>query len=908
MIKKVISFIIILLVYITAGASVLLSTSFYGLGIADSDNGSINYAYALDRAGDIYYIKDADGVKSLCSVDSSGKRLFEKKLDPDIFGSSFYIGEIYVEHDKNIFVTSYEYDESTLFVKRASVHQFHEDGSYADEIFGRNVSVYSGGDTNIISSMSEDDNSVFFSILTDGKAEVFTSPKNNSEPASKIKEYDVGNERIYGWITASTGDIIVGREDGAAVYSSSGKITLRNQPSEVFDRFWNGIDLYYTLDSASGTVYVISSDYSVSSVITSGKIINAENGLTVADMDDVAVGITGNILGVRCGTSDALYLGSFSVMSEIYTDSVDKGAVINIVLAGAATVLAVLFLTVLTWDFYCSILKMRLSILLRQSLLIAMLIFVGLYSLSYFVVIPQVENIVTSDYRNEVQLIANSFVRAMEGAAENSESASPYRDFLTDYGNAAAANPDNEFQGDDELPEINLFTETSDGYRILASGDLYPEGYPVGRLFYGFDFDEAVRGAQTDDVFIISRSKEGERLCLIRKIELEAYGGDAYIAVAARISGLSSAVENIRLTVNMFLVIGGIVIVIFFMIIENITAGAVRKLKRSVDKIARGDYGSRANIRTGDEVEALSSSVNALAEHIVDKTTSLERLNNSYYRFVPLSFLKNLGETQIENVSKSLHTKKSMTTMYLRFEFSQNLTSMESEDIFESINSVFELITPVIGQDGGTAYNFVFNGFNAIFPETAENALQAAIKIREMVGSFNEIQRVKGKRTADVRIVIGKDDVLLGFIGDEKRMEPTAVSAVINESEEIEKICSGSGLYIAATEAAFSALPSGKYRSRCIGRFVTSDGAVHKLYDLFDSDPYSLIKLKEQFMTRFELGVSLFEKADYANARNMFMNIVKYAADDGVSRNYMYLAEHNLTSENKQTTYNVYGK
>ena len=59
-------------------------------------------------------------------------------------------------------------------------------------------------------------------------------------------------------------------------------------------------------------------------------------------------------------------------------------------------------------------------------------------------------------------------------------------------------------------------------------------------------------------------------------------------------------------------------------------------------------------------------------------------------------------------------------------------------------------------------------------------------------------------------------------------------------------------------------------------------------------------------MTRFELGVRLFEKRDYSNARAMFMDIVKYASEDGVSRNYMYLAEHNLNYENKYTTYTVY--
>lgn len=45
--------------------------------------------------------------------------------------------------------------------------------------------------------------------------------------------------------------------------------------------------------------------------------------------------------------------------------------------------------------------------------------------------------------------------------------------------------------------------------------------------------------------------------------------------------------------------------------------------------------------------------------------------------------------------------------------------------------------------------------------------------MRESAGAYNEVCRLKGKRTADVRVVISEGDVLLGFIGDEKRMEPT---------------------------------------------------------------------------------------------------------------------------------------
>ena len=86
MAKKVISFIVILLVFCTAGAAVLIGTSNFGLGFGGMTENPVSSAYALDRAGDIYYVNRTSTGMELVCVDSTGKRLFEKKLDPAVFG------------------------------------------------------------------------------------------------------------------------------------------------------------------------------------------------------------------------------------------------------------------------------------------------------------------------------------------------------------------------------------------------------------------------------------------------------------------------------------------------------------------------------------------------------------------------------------------------------------------------------------------------------------------------------------------------------------------------------------------------------------------------------------------------------------------------------------------------------
>lgn len=933
MVKRVISFIVILLAYLVLGTAVVISTSNFGLGFGEKTD-VINNAYAMDRAGDIYYISDDAEEKSLVCIDSSGKKLYERTLETDIFGSSFYVSQIYVEHDKNIYLTVYSFNKDTMLVENASVHSFYEDGSYAYRIFSENISQYTDSRTGhscrtgrscrtgsscrtaIISAFSEDDNNIYFSLQTGEAAEVFSAPKNNSELAAKIAEYPLSEDNIYGVYTSAGKEVFVGTPDGVYVLTDSGSEVVFRRSGAVFDRFWNGINQFYAMDSSTGDIYTVSEDMTFSNTVNGSRIINAEDGLSVSDMSDIAVGITGNIMGTIRGESESLYNGSFSVMYRVYTEGLDSGVVVSRVFADVCLAVFIVALTILTWDFYCGTLKMNLSILLRQSLLIILLISVMLFSLSYFIIIPQVENIVTNNYRHEAQMIANIFEDSLSGVIGNEESsAAAYQEYLYRYGMSAVYEADAS-DGDEQqgqvmdsatlLPQVHIVEMTGSRCEILASGELYPAGYPADMLLHYANFTQTAASMTERELFLSDRDFDGEKLYLIREISLPFASGRSFIVVGLRLNDLSAAVSEMQTVINRFLLLGGIVLVAIFVIIENITAGAVRKLKKSVDRIAAGWYNTDVSINTGDEVEQLSKSVKALSQHIVDKTTSLEKLNNSYYRFVPLGFLNKLGETQIEKVSKSLYAKRRMSVVYISIEFSQTLSAMGTEEIFESINGVFGQIVPIIGDNGGTAYNFLYNGLYAIFPDSTEDALRAAIRVREEISAYNEAGTASGRRTADIRIVISEDDVMLGFIGDEKRMEPSAVSGEINKAREVEKLCRESGLYIICTGSAFRSLPADRYRSRCIGKYTAEDSSELTLYDMFDSDPYSLIKLKEQYLTRFELAVSLFEKRDYFHARGQFMDIVKYAADDGVSRNYMYLAEYNSTAEKPCLTYTVF--
>ena len=85
---------------------------------------------------------------------------------------------------------------------------------------------------------------------------------------------------------------------------------------------------------------------------------------------------------------------------------------------------------------------------------------------------------------------------------------------------------------------------------------------------YGVNLSALAQGMTTGrEEFVTASGTEGGKLFLVRKITLPVTSDDVFMVVGIRISALSGAVQKIQALINMFLVGGGVVLVVIFMII-----------------------------------------------------------------------------------------------------------------------------------------------------------------------------------------------------------------------------------------------------------------------------------------------------------------------------------------------------
>lgn len=368
---------------------------------------------------------------------------------------------------------------------------------------------------------------------------------------------------------------------------------------------------------------------------------------------------------------------------------------------------------------------------------------------------------------------------------------------------------------------------------------------------------------------------------------------------------MSSSAVGMQRTIDMFLrdialvlSVGGAVMLLVLLVVQWFVVRGLRRLKRGVDAVSAGNYAVHTEIFSGDEVEDLSRAFNTMTGVIRRQVASLAGVNKTVLRFVPENLLRLIGAQSLEQIDKTAFVKADMTTLLVRFIFPDG-TPQTADALFSAINRVIERIAPLVSANGGTVYDFRHDGFHAVFSGEPADAVRCAIQIREAQSALNAADDCR----VDIRAAIVSGEVLLGIIGDEQRMSPTAVSDAMDTARRMMDLCWDSSLYIICTGQVFERIEG--YRSRYVG-LADLGGRRERLFDLYEGDPYSLLKHKQSYSEVYRRAVDAFYQQRYEPARALFMQILQASLEDGVSRNYMYWADRYCTQGCSDPVYRIF--
>jgi hypothetical protein len=251
----------------------------------------------------------------------------------------------------------------------------------------------------------------------------------------------------------------------------------------------------------------------------------------------------------------------------------------------------------------------------------------------------------------------------------------------------------------------------------------------------------------------------GKYIAYFNDVDLKDYESFVYV----------NAFDTILMFIGIFT---GIIISIFYILFfviwtTNYIVGPVKELLINMQRTGRGEMDQFTVVRTNDEIGELTEGYNEMSLKIRNYIDRISRINEANSRFVPDQFLEFLGKDSIEDVNLGDQVQKEMTILFSDIRsFTSISEEMTPKENFDFLNKYLGCMEPVIRTNNGFIDKYIGDSIMALFSDNVENAINAAINIRQKLTEFNAEMRKNGKSEIDNGIGIHTGNLMLGVIGE----------------------------------------------------------------------------------------------------------------------------------------------
>ena len=196
------------------------------------------------------------------------------------------------------------------------------------------------------------------------------------------------------------------------------------------------------------------------------------------------------------------------------------------------------------------------------------------------------------------------------------------------------------------------------------------------------------------------------------------------------------------------------------------------------------------------------------------------RFYSSMARFLPREFLNLLDKTSILDIQLGDQVEKEMTVLFSDIrDFTSLSEKMTPQDNFNFINAYLSRMEPIIHEHHGFIDKYIGDAIMALFPNCADDAVQAALLMLKTLADYNLTRGRPGRPCFNIGIGIHTGKLMLGTVGGQNRMDGTVISDAVNLASRIEGMTKKYGANLLISEGTYSRLnDKAKYAIRPLDR------------------------------------------------------------------------------------------
>ena len=267
------------------------------------------------------------------------------------------------------------------------------------------------------------------------------------------------------------------------------------------------------------------------------------------------------------------------------------------------------------------------------------------------------------------------------------------------------------------------------------------------------------------------------------------------------------------------------------------------QLTDAIERLIKNDFNFHLSLSGFGGYTHLANQFNLMLLKLQVSRNELVSTNKAFSRFVPHQVLKLITPNGIKSINLGDSVEKEMTILFCDIRgFTQLSESMLPHENFRFINRYLKIMVPVINQYGGTIDKYMGDGIMALFPNSADHALNAAVGMMESLARYNK--KLAAKKLPVVKIGLGlhTGKMMLGTVGTSSRMDVTAISDTVNAAARIEALTKTFKTPILISEQMRLRLCNFDKRNL---RFIATCAVQGKsqpmtIYEVFSQDPLSV--------------------------------------------------------------------
>ncbi|MCO6487859.1 MAG: response regulator [Phaeodactylibacter sp.] len=268
----------------------------------------------------------------------------------------------------------------------------------------------------------------------------------------------------------------------------------------------------------------------------------------------------------------------------------------------------------------------------------------------------------------------------------------------------------------------------------------------------------------------------------------------------------------------------------------------------------------------------------------------LHRINAATGKFVPYEFLQALGREAITEVRLGDQALREVTVFFSDIRGYTSLAeTMSPSDNFRFVNALNGRLGPFIRDNKGFINQYLGDAIMAIFPREPMDALRAAIHMQEALREYNRYRQKKQRRTIRLGMGIHSGPLIMGIIGDHKRMDAATIADTVNTASRVESLTKFYKANILLTEESLQRIPQ---REGLLIRYLGKVQVIGKqqalgLYECLNGDEPAEQQQKLEGLPQFEAAVKAYFRRDFPEAVRIFEALLQRYPNDGAARFFL---------------------